>query len=56
MTLTWIHIVWTVVVCVVFVAIVFWAWSGKRKHAFDVAANIPLEEEDETASRGADRG
>lgn len=43
--ITKIQIVWTVVVMIVFLAIVFWAWSGRRKESFDEAANIPLEEE-----------
>jgi cytochrome c oxidase cbb3-type subunit 4 len=44
--LTQIQVVWTVVVMIVFLAIVFWAWSGRRKESFDEAANIPLEDED----------
>ncbi len=43
---TQIQVVWTIVVMIVFLAIVFWAWSGRRKESFDEAANIPLEEED----------
>ena len=38
--------IWTVVVLVVFVGIVLWAWSGKRKQDFDEAANIPFHEDD----------
>ena len=38
--------VWTLVVLVLFVGIVIWAWSGKRKHDFDEAANIPFNEDD----------
>jgi cytochrome c oxidase cbb3-type subunit 4 len=34
--------IWTVVVMVLFVGIVIWAWSGKRKARFDEAANIPF--------------
>jgi cytochrome c oxidase cbb3-type subunit 4 len=34
--------IWTVVVMVLFVGIVIWAWSGKRKQRFDEAANIPF--------------
>jgi cytochrome c oxidase cbb3-type subunit 4 len=37
---------WTVVVMVLFVGIVIWAWSGKRKHRFDEAAQLPFDEED----------
>ncbi len=42
---TQIHIVWTIVVIIIFLAIVLWAWSGRRKESFNDAANIPLEEE-----------
>ncbi len=39
--------VWTIVVMVLFVGIVLWAWSDKRKQRFDEAANIPFTEDDE---------
>lgn len=38
--------IWTVVVFVIFVGIVLWAWSGKNKSAFDDAAQLPFDEED----------
>ena len=41
-----IQVVWTLVVLVLFVGIVIWAWSGKRKNDFDEAANIPFNEDD----------
>ncbi len=44
-----IHSVWTLVVLVLFVGIVIWAWSGKRKQDFTDAANIPFHEDDEPA-------
>lgn len=34
----------TILVLVTFVAIVIWAWSGKRKQDFDEAANLPFDE------------
>ena len=40
--------VWTVVLLVVFVGIVVWAWSSKRKKAFDEAARLPLGDDDES--------
>jgi cytochrome c oxidase cbb3-type subunit 4 len=43
---TLIQIVWTIVVMIIFLAIVLWAWSGRRKESFNDAANIPLEEEE----------
>jgi cytochrome c oxidase cbb3-type subunit 4 len=43
--------VWTLVVLVLFVGIVIWAWSGKRKQEFDEAANIPFHEDDTSAEK-----
>jgi cytochrome c oxidase cbb3-type subunit 4 len=37
-----------VVLLVLFVGIVIWAWSGKRKQRFDEAANIPFSEDEPT--------
>jgi cytochrome c oxidase cbb3-type subunit 4 len=45
MDLTLIESIWTVVVMLVFLGIVLWAWSGKRKRHFDEAANIPFHED-----------
>lgn len=41
-----IHSIWTVIVAVIFVGIVFWAWNGKRKKTFDQASMIPLDDDD----------
>jgi cytochrome c oxidase cbb3-type subunit 4 len=43
--------VWTLVVTVLFIGIVIWAWSGKRKKDFDEAANIPFTEDDMPAEK-----
>jgi cytochrome c oxidase cbb3-type subunit 4 len=43
--------VWTLVVLVLFVGIVIWAWSSKRKKDFDEAANIPFNEDDMPAEK-----
>jgi cytochrome c oxidase cbb3-type subunit 4 len=51
--------VWTLVVTVLFIGIVIWAWSGKRKKDFDEAANIPFNEDDmpaETTSKENSHG
>ncbi len=40
---SFIHSIWTVVVLVIFLGIVAWAWSGRRKRDFDEAANLPFE-------------
>jgi cytochrome c oxidase cbb3-type subunit 4 len=41
--------IWTIVVMVLFIGIVIWAWSGKRKKRFDEAANLPFTEDDMTS-------
>ena len=43
------HGLWTAALLVIFVGIVVWAWSGKRKAAFDEAARIPLEDDETSA-------
>ncbi len=37
--------VMTVVMMTVFIGIVLWAWSGKRRDDFEAAARVPLEED-----------
>jgi cytochrome c oxidase cbb3-type subunit 4 len=37
--------IWTVVAFVIFIGIVFWAWSGKRKKRFDNAARMALDDD-----------
>jgi len=34
----------TVIMFAMFIGIVFWAWSNKRRGAFTEAANLPLNE------------
>ena len=47
----------TVVAFVAFLAIVAWAYSGRRKAAFEEAANAPFAlPDDETGARGRGRG
>ncbi len=38
------HGLWTGALLVIFIGIVAWAWSGKRKRDFDEAAHIPLDD------------
>ncbi|HKK16566.1 MAG TPA: cbb3-type cytochrome c oxidase subunit 3 [Gammaproteobacteria bacterium] len=38
--------IYTIIVMIVFVGIVAWAWSGKRKKDFDDAAKIPFHDDD----------
>jgi len=47
MAMSLFHSLWTIVLLVVFVGIVLWAWSGRRKQAFDEAAHMPLEDDDD---------
>jgi cytochrome c oxidase cbb3-type subunit 4 len=46
-----IHSIWTVLLFVLFIGIIVWAWSAKRKRGFDEAARLPLEDEDVTPER-----
>ena len=50
--------VMTVVMLVVFLGIIVWAWSGKRQAAFNAAARVPLEDEpgDDTRNRAQGEG
>ncbi len=46
---------WTVFAFVFFVAVVFWAWSSKRKDNFDEAARMALDDDkDLTAEQRRD--
>lgn len=45
------HAIWTVVLFVIFIGIVLWAWSSKRKKRFDEAARLPLEDDVEKLER-----
>jgi len=43
---TLVHSIWTVLVFIIFIGIVLWAYSGKRKKDFDEAANLALDDDD----------
>ena len=45
MTFTLFQALWTIVVMITFLGIVFWAYSSKRKSSFDEAARLPFDEE-----------
>jgi len=47
------HGLWTLALLIVFIGIVIWAWSAKRKKHFDEASRIPLEDEKSGASGGS---
>lgn len=40
----------TVLMFAVFIGIVLWAWSGKRRKDFEDAANLPLNEPEQPRS------
>jgi len=46
----------TLALLILFVMLVIWAWSGRRKELFDSMARMPLDEDDDPAVRPADRG
>jgi cytochrome c oxidase cbb3-type subunit 4 len=45
MSTTLLHSIWTVLMFVLFIGIVAWAFSRKRKKNFDEAARLPLEDD-----------
>ncbi len=45
MTLSMFHAFWTGLMLAIFIGIVVWAYSGKRRQRFDAAARSPLEDE-----------
>ena len=41
----------TLVLMLLFVALIVWAWSKGRKASFDAMAKLPLEEDDKSTTR-----
>lgn len=39
------HIAWTVLLVLIFIGIILWAWSGKNKSRFKNAENLPFADE-----------
>jgi cytochrome c oxidase cbb3-type subunit 4 len=39
------HSFWTVALLILFIGIIVWAFSSKRKKSFDQAARMPLDED-----------
>ncbi len=44
------HSIWTVIVFIIFIGIVLWAYSDRRKKDFDEAANLALDDDDNPGS------
>lgn len=57
MDLTLLRSLFTVLMFVTFIGIVIWAWSSKRKKAFDEAANLPFADDElaETENQHEDK-
>lgn len=47
--------IFTVLVFAAFIGVWIWAWSGKRKPAFDEAANLPFVEDGIPAHTGTQK-
>ena len=45
-----IHAIWTVILFLSMVGIIFWAYSKKQKTRFDEAANLIFADEEDSAS------
>ena len=43
---TLVHSIWTVVVFFIFIGIIFWAYSSRRKKDFDEASRLALDDDD----------
>jgi cytochrome c oxidase cbb3-type subunit IV len=41
------HSIWTVIVFIIFIGIVLWAYSGSRKKDFDEAARLALDDDND---------
>ena len=52
---TW-HLVWTLLMMVTFIGIVYWAWHSRRRKDFEEAANLPLEEDNRGPHRPPENG
>lgn len=46
-----IHSIWTVIVFIVFIGIVLWAYSSGRKKDFDEAARLALDDDKPEANK-----
>ena len=41
-----VHSIWTVLVFIIFIGIILWAYSGRRKEDFDEAARLALDDDE----------
>jgi cytochrome c oxidase cbb3-type subunit 4 len=47
------HSIWTVALLILFIGIIIWAFSSRRKKRFDAAARMPLEDDDSSPGDSA---
>ncbi len=52
MDMTLLRSLFTVLMFITFIGIVIWAWSSKRKQAFDEAANLPFADDEQADASG----
>jgi cytochrome c oxidase cbb3-type subunit 4 len=43
--------IWTIIVMVIFLGIVAWAYSNKRKASFDATAQSPIDDDDSVKAK-----
>lgn len=55
MDINTIRAVLTIILMIAFLGLVVWAWSSKRKEAFDKLSQMPLEEDDGQAPENKSR-
>jgi cytochrome c oxidase cbb3-type subunit 4 len=48
--IAWVQSIWTIVVMIIFLSVVIWAYSSKREAEFDEAARLPLDDDDSVAT------
>ena len=49
--MTTFQIVWTIILFIIFVVIVAWAYSSRQKKRFEEAARLPLDDDHEPDSK-----
>jgi len=49
------HAIFTVLLVLIFIGIVIWAYSPKRKSSFDEAAQLPFADEPDSNSTGGSK-
>lgn len=53
MSIGFLHGLWTFLILVIFIVIVAYVWSGKRRQHFEDAGRIPLDDDDKPTNQQA---